>query len=125
MRCANVASGVLMHRHPVTTSSSVQLFAALLFLFAATDRVAADTGIGTAVAITTNVTGAAAATDAIILKAGDSVFQNEVIVTDAKGIGQFEFSDKTRLAIGPGSTVVLDNFVYNSASSKAKAVINL
>ena len=53
-------------------------------------------------------------------KTGDAVFQNQTIATDASGIGQFEFRDETKLAVGPGSTVVLDNFVYDSDTSKAK-----
>lgn len=109
-------------------TSSAQRLAALLVPFslvAFAAHATEDSGIGTAIAITTNVTGASPPTDTIVLKTGDAVFQNEVIVTDEKGIGQFEFADKTRLAIGPGSTVVIDNFVYDSDSSKAKVVINL
>jgi hypothetical protein len=117
-----------MHCRSITMTSSAQRLATLLVPFslvAFAAHATEDSGIGTAIAITTNVTGASAPTDTIVLKNGDAVFQNEVIVTDEKGIGQFEFADKTRLAIGSGSTVVIDNFVYDSDSSKAKVVINL
>lgn len=85
----------------------------------------ADTGIGTATAITTTVTGGRDPSESIALRTGDGVFQNEVIITDDNGVGQFEFRDRTKLAIGPNSTLTLDNFVYDSTGSKAKVVINL
>jgi hypothetical protein len=85
-----------------------------------------DTDIGTATAITTNVTVSGAATaPAIVLKSGDAVFQNQIITTDENGIGQFQFRDGTKLAVGPGSIIVLDNFVYESDTSKAKVVMHL
>ena len=96
-----------------------------LALIALVDRAHADDGIGTATAITTTVTGTLAPSAASALKTGDDVFQNEIIVTDASGVGQFEFRDRTKLAIGPGSTLVIDNFVYDSNSSKGKVVIDL
>ena len=67
--------------------------------------------VGKATAITVEVKGDAAG-DIRTLKTGDQVFQEEVIATDAKGVGQFEFLDNTKLAIGPGSSVKLDRFVY-------------
>jgi hypothetical protein len=62
----------------------------------------------------------------VTLATGDTVFQNETISTDDKGVGQFQFNDQTKLAVGPGSTIVLDNFVYDASGSKpSKIVINL
>ena len=85
----------------------------------------ADTAdIGTAASIATAVTGQIE-TRTLTLKTGDLVFQNETLATNASGIGEFEFRDGAKLALGPGSTVVLDNFVYASDTSKAKVVINL
>ncbi|MCR4282605.1 MAG: FecR domain-containing protein, partial [Bauldia sp.] len=92
----------------------------LLFIALADHAALAATDIGKATSITTSVTDTMAA-----LKTGDAIFQNQTIVTDASGVGQFEFRDKTRLAIGPGSIVVLDNFVYDSATSQGSVVINL
>jgi hypothetical protein len=88
----------------------------------------ADTGdtdtIGTAASIATVVTGTLS-TQIQPLKSGDPVFQNETLTSDSSGIGQFEFRDGTKLALGPGSTLLLDNFVYSSDTSKSKIVINL
>ena len=98
---------------------------AVIALVALADHARAATDdIGSATAITTTVTGATGSA-ATTLKSGDAVFQNETITTDANGIGQFQFRDQTKLAVGPGSTVTLDNLVYDSDTSKAKVVINL
>ncbi len=98
--------------------------AAIASIAFAGDTVAASEDIGTATAITTIVTGTRD-TGALTLKSGDTVFQHETITTDANGVGQFQFNDQTKLAIGPGSTIVLDNFIYDSSTSKGKVVINL
>ncbi len=94
--------------------------ALLIHTTALTEGALAEAGIGTATSIVTSVSG-----DATALKTGDAVFQDQTIVTDATGVGQFEFADKTKLAIGPGSTLILDNFVYDSATSSGSVVINL
>ena len=100
-------------------------FAAALIVAALAARVAdAADDIGKATSIATTVTGTLDATQ-VAMKSGDTIFANQTVSTDASGIGQFEFRDKTRLAIGPGSTVVLDNFVYDSKSSASKVVIDL
>jgi hypothetical protein len=80
--------------------------------------------IGTAAAINTDVTGKTP-TQTLLLKTGDGVVQNEVLTSNGSGIGQFEFRDGTKLALGPNSTVVLDQFVYAGDSSEAKIVLNL
>ncbi|HVY21580.1 MAG TPA: FecR domain-containing protein [Bauldia sp.] len=98
--------------------------ASLALTTLATHARAATEDIGTATAITTTVTGTRDAS-AATLKSGDAVFQNETITTDANGVGQFQFNDQTKLAIGPASTIVLDNFVYDSNTSEGKVVINL
>jgi hypothetical protein len=87
----------------------------------------ADTAsdIGAATAVTTLVTAARSGDNNVPLKTGDKVFQDETIATDANGIGQFEFRDRTRLAIGPSSTIVLDRFVYDGGRTASKVVINL
>lgn len=87
-------------------------------------RVAADDSIGNATAITTSVTGTT--NDALVaIASGDAVFHDEAINTDGNGIGQFELRDQTRLAVGPNSTVTLDDFVYDSSTSASRVVIGL
>jgi hypothetical protein len=84
----------------------------------------AATDIGKATSITTLVTGTLD-NQSIDLKTGDDIFANQTVATDSAGVGQFEFVDKTRLAIGPGSTIILDNFVYNPKGSGSKIVLDL
>lgn len=84
----------------------------------------ASTDIGRATAITTSVTGTLDQ-QTIDLKTGDDIFANQTVTTNAAGIGQFEFRDKTKLAIGPDSTVVLDNFVYDPKGPGSKVVLDL
>ncbi len=103
---------------------SVRLtIAAAAFVLLGTPLHARD-GIGKAASVKTQVTGTLGATEVSIAK-GDDVFQNQVIVTDESGIGQIEFIDKTKLAIGPGSTMTLDTFVYNPNKTAEKVVIEL
>ncbi len=93
-------------------------------LFAATPAAHAALEIGKATAMKTTVTGSIdSVTNA--LKEGDLVFQDEVITTDGSGIGQFEFADHTRLAIGPNARLTLDRFVYDGKASASKVVIGL
>ena len=84
----------------------------------------ADAEVGRAADITTEVTGTIGGAAAPLAK-GDDVFQNQVIATDDSGVGQIEFLDKTKLAIGPGSTMTLDTFVYNPNKTASKVVIEL
>lgn len=99
------------------TACRIAAIFAALFLAA---PAAAQQAVGKAVAITVNVTGTNNADQRRIAK-GDGVFVNEKISTDTKGTGQFELLDQTRLAVGPGSSVTLDQFVYNTGK-KATAV---
>jgi ferric-dicitrate binding protein FerR (iron transport regulator) len=105
------------HRIVHALALSTSIAALSTTAFAASD-------IGKATAITTSVT-ASLASASTTLKSGDDVFQDQIITTDAKGVGQFTFRDGTKLAVGPGSVLVLDNFVYESDTSKARVVINL
>lgn len=85
---------------------------------------AAESDIGAALAITTRVSGTTAG-ETRVLARGDTVFQDEMIETDAKGVGQFEFRDGTKLAVGPGSSVTLDRFVYDPDAAAGSVVIGL
>jgi hypothetical protein len=80
--------------------------------------------IGKATSIATAVTGTLDDQSAI-LKTGDDIFAGQTVATDSTGVGQFELRDKTKLAIGPGSAVVLDNFIYNPKASGSKVVLGL
>lgn len=104
---------------------SIRLIAAAAALALLANPAMADDGVGYAASVTTVVTGAVNGAAATPITKGDNVFQNQIIETDAKGIGQIEFLDKTKLAIGPSSTVTLDSFIYNPNKTAEKVVIEL
>ncbi|CAN7461187.1 FecR domain-containing protein [Pararhizobium sp. LjRoot255] len=88
-----------------------------LLLSAATPSVAAQS-IGKAIHIKTAVTGASGE-----LAIDDPVFQDERISTSRSGLGQFVFRDGTKLAVGWGSSVVIDKFVFDGSRSVKKLTV--
>ena len=115
------------NRAAVFVAAFVTVAAIGTLVVANSAHAAADTtDIGKATAITTSVTASSGgAAPEVVLKSGDAVFQNQTITTDENGVAQFQFRDETKLAVGPGSVIVLDNFVYESETSKAKVVMHL
>ncbi|CAN7442693.1 FecR domain-containing protein [Pararhizobium sp. LjRoot238] len=88
-----------------------------VLLSAATPSVAAQS-IGKAIHIKTAVTGASGE-----LAVDDPVFQDERIRTSQSGLGQFVFQDGTKLAVGWGSSVVIDKFVFDGSRSVKKLTV--
>ncbi len=82
---------------------------------------AAD-GIGTLVSVTTQVSAGTKGAEKPMAQ-GASIYSDQVIVTDISGLGQIEFVDHTKLAIGPGSTLTLDKFIYDPAKGKTDIVM--
>lgn len=80
---------------------------------AATTYAQSQTAIGTAVSVDAQVRG----NNSRQITTASSVFANERISANQTGLGQFEFSDGTKIVVGPGSTVVLDELVYNPDGS--------
>ncbi|MGN7733517.1 FecR domain-containing protein [Ensifer sp. 22564] len=80
--------------------------------------VSAAEPVGQAVQIRTSVSGARGP---IAVK--DPVYKDERISTSKSGLGQFVFQDGTKLAVGWGSSVVIDKFVYDDAKSVKKLTI--
>jgi hypothetical protein len=68
--------------------------------------------VGEATLIKTEVTGE---TGPLVLRG--PVHRNERIRTSPSGLGQFLFRDGTKLAVGAGSSVVIDKFVYDDSNS--------
>ncbi|MGD9866887.1 MAG: FecR domain-containing protein [Hyphomicrobiales bacterium] len=83
---------------------------------------AAEPDIGKAVAVKNEVTGTLAEGPRRIAK-GDKIHQNEVIATSKDGEGEFILADDTRLAVGPGSRIVLDAFVYDARDRTGGQVV--
>lgn len=91
---------------------------AFAFLFCGTTPPMAAEPIGTAVEIRTAVTGAGGD-----FSINDPVYRDERIRTSKSGLGQFLFQDGTKLAVGWGSSVVVDKFVFDDSNSVKKLTI--
>ena len=74
--------------------------------------------VGQAVVIKTKVTGQGGP-----LSVKEPVHRDERISTSASGLGQFLFRDGTKLAVGGGSSVVIDKFVFDDSNSVKKLSI--
>lgn len=74
--------------------------------------------VGEAVLIKTEVSGAGGP-----LSVDDPVHRDERIHTSQSGLGQFTFRDGTKLAVGWGSSVVIDKFVFDDSGSVKKLTI--
>ncbi|MBB3458608.1 hypothetical protein FHT86_006934 [Rhizobium sp. BK313] len=74
--------------------------------------------VGEAVLIRTEVSGAGGP-----LAVDDPVHRDERIRTSISGLGQFTFRDGTKLAVGAGSSVVIDKFVFDDSGSVKKLTI--
>lgn len=74
--------------------------------------------VGEAVKISTRVSGSGGA-----LSAGDAIHRDEQIRSNSTGQGAFVFEDGTKLALGPGSAITIDEFVYRGGSRFEKLAI--
>lgn len=80
--------------------------------------------IGDAVAVTNIVMANYEATQRKLAR-GDDVHQDETIEVDRNAEGQLRLEDETKLALGPGSRLVLDKFVYDGEKRAGSIVLNL
>src|SRR3569833_1320395 len=88
--------------------------AGLLAMLASPSYAASGDRIGDALVIT-NIVMADYAKEERRLARGDNVRQDEIIEVNTDAQGEFKLDDDTKLALGPGSRLVLDKFVYGSA----------
>lgn len=65
------------------------------------------------------------ASGSVGLATGGSVFRNETIRTGRQSAAKLVFLDQTNLAIGPTSSVVLDQFVFSGGGSAQAVSVNL
>jgi hypothetical protein len=79
--------------------------------------------IGEAVQVVNLVT-AELMRDTRSLRNGDVVREDEIIEVGSDGSGELVLNDDTKIALGPGSRLVLDKFVYDS-DRKGSILINL
>jgi len=94
------------------------LFAGATYASAATDP------IGSTVTVVNLVT-AQLARETRTLATGDDVRQNEVIEAGLDASTEIKLKDDTKLALGAGSRLVLDRFVYDPDQSGGSIFLNL
>jgi hypothetical protein len=110
---------------PKSAAVASAAFASCAWMFAPGPASAAPGDhIGNAVLITNEVTADFAKKQRRLAK-GDGVRQDEIIKVSIDAQGEFRLDDNTRLALGPGSRLVLDKFVYDSDKKAGSIVVNL
>jgi hypothetical protein len=80
--------------------------------------------IGSAVSIVNLVTAELDKSQRRLAK-GDDVRQQELIEVSRDGLGELVLRDDTKLALGPGSRLLLDQFIYNPDISGGAIVLDL
>src|ERR1700730_1786680 len=105
-------------------SAAIVLIGSGLFIAAPDARAASGDNIGDARTIVSTVK-ADFEKQERDLSVGDNVRQNEVIEVSVDGRGEFRLNDDTKLALGPGSRLVLDKFVYDSDKKAGSIVLDL
>lgn len=73
----------------------------------------AQTAIGTAVAVDDQVKGSNSGK----LSTSSTIYANERITANSTGLAHFKFSDGTKMVVGPGTNLVLDQMIYNPDGS--------
>lgn len=63
--------------------------------------------------------------DTRTLQSGDSVHQDELIEVGLDASSEIKLADETKLALGPGSRLMLDKFVYDAEKTKGSIVLDL
>lgn len=101
----------------------LKLFASVVLLLAGASSALAASSTGTAL----DVDPSARIEDkqgARTLVVGSDVFIGDRVVTDAKGLVQIRFSDKTKLVVGPGSSLVIEDYLLRDDGSGGKFAID-
>jgi hypothetical protein len=103
----------------ISTSGMTLLFGIVLASLAgiAANSNAAEK-VGSAIKINVTVTGGAGP-----LSTGDAVHHDERVRANASGVGQFQFNDGSKLAVGPNATVVIDKYVLGEGGKLKKLTV--
>ena len=95
--------------------------ALLLSVFALQPSLAAER-VGVAAAVKPDATSQSPGGETTTLKIGKSVVYDERIDTSSSGVVQVLLLDGSTFTVGPGSSLVIDKFVYNPATGKGALV---
>ena len=97
--------------------SRQQFAIALLFAFIASSPAIAAPPIGTTVQASTTVSASGRT-----LQKSSPIFLNDVLRSNATGVGQFVFDDGTKLAMGPSASLTIDKSIYKGASAQRAGI---
>jgi hypothetical protein len=92
--------------------------AAIVGLSGIASAASAAEKVGSAVKINVTVTGASGS-----MSTGDAVHRDERVRANASGVGQFQFADGSKLAIGPNASVVIDKYVLGEGGKLKKLTV--
>lgn len=106
---------------PISTPARLLASVASLALIAAAGPAPAQQAVGTAAAVNPRST----ASGNRVLELGASIIHRERIETSATGSVQVLFVDKTTLNIGPGSNLLIDEFVYDPNAKTGSMAVTL
>jgi hypothetical protein len=106
----------------LTASARILLAAGLLAPSIVLSPALGADKVGVAAAVKPEATSQPPGGDTSILEIGKSVVYNERIDTSGSGQVQVLLVDGSTFTVGPGSSLVIDKFVYNPASGKGALV---
>ena len=95
--------------------------ALLLSLFAIHPATSAER-VGVAAAVKPDATSQPPGGETTTLRIGKSVLYNERINTSGSGVVQVLLLDGSTFTVGPGSSLVIDKFVYNPSTGRGELV---
>jgi hypothetical protein len=99
-----------------------RLGGALLLSFLALQPASAAERVGVAAAVKPEATSQPPGGDTATLRIGKSVVYDERINTSGAGVVQVLLLDGSTFTVGPGSSLVIDKFVYNPATGRGELV---
>jgi hypothetical protein len=91
--------------------------AALSLMLLVSSSVSAAPPIGTTVKATTTVSA-----NGRTLRPSSPLFLNDVLRSNATGVGQFVFDDGTKLAMGPSASLTIDKSIYKGSSVQRTSI---
>ena len=91
-------------------------FSFALALFVTASCAAQAQNVGSVSAVNVDAKGTPPGAGARTLLLGGSVVRNERIQTDSNGTAQITFTDRSSMAVGRNSSVVVNDYVYNPSS---------
>jgi hypothetical protein len=94
-----------------------QLALGLFVAVLASSPVNAAPPIGTTVQVTTTVSASGRT-----LQKSSPIFFNDVVKSNATGVGQFVFDDGSKLAMGPSATVTIDKSIFKGKSAQRTGI---